>query len=233
MMRWRRLLPMVGGLALVILLVGQIEPGDVMGHLANASLGWLAVGCGWYVVTNLLRAFRFGVLLNLPGWRVALAILPEMFALSFLNNVLPSRTGELSFPYFMQRRHQIPIGESATALLIARVFDYLAVISLYLIFALVELPNLAESAAQVIGWVIVLSAISVIFLAVAPWISSIVLDLLEKRLAAWEWNQHKVVCLLLGFSHDVVNALMRTRSLAIYLRSFGWSLLVWLSTFAC
>lgn len=228
----QRLAPYVGGLALVLLLMSQIEMSHVAGHLRRADPRWLLVGCGWYLATNLLRAFRFGALLKLSSWRSIMAILPEMFALSFLNNVLPSRTGELSFPYFMQRRHQVTLGESATALLIARIFDYLAVISLYLVFSLFELPNLTEGAAQIIGWVIAIAGVSVLLLAIAPWISSVILRFIEGWLIRLTWHQNRFIKSLLSFSHEAVAALTRTRRLTIYFCTFGWSVAIWLSTFA-
>lgn len=228
----RRLLPSTGGVVLVALLASQIELNDVLDMLVNAAPGWLLVGCGWYLLTNLLRAVRFGVLLEPADSWIAGRILPEMFALSFLNNVLPSRTGELSFPYFMQRRHQVIVGESASALLIARVFDYLAVIALYLIFALLELPNLQERAAAVIAWVIGLSALSIALLALAPWMSGMLLRFIEDGLSRLNWRDRKWMQLLLRFGHDVVEALLRTRRLSLYLRTFGWSVLIWLTTFA-
>ena len=118
----KRLLPYVGGACLLLLLLRQIDPQDVIAALTGAELSWLLFGGVFYLLTNLLRAWRFGVLLRMSGLIPPLRLLPEMFALSFLNNVLPSRTGELSFPYFLHRRHGVPIGESATTLLIARIF---------------------------------------------------------------------------------------------------------------
>ena len=101
----KRWLPFLGGLTLIALLLRQIDPRDVLSLLWGVNLGWLLIACGWYAFTNMLRAYRFGVMLEIEGRLTPLSILPEMFALSFLNNVLPGRTGELSFPYFMYKRH--------------------------------------------------------------------------------------------------------------------------------
>lgn len=227
-----RILPYVAGLALVVLLIGQINPSEVIDLLRNAKPSWLAVGFGYYFLTNLMRAFRFGVLLKQPSMLTNLQLLPEMFALSFLNSVLPSRTGELSFPYFMQRRHRVPIAESATALLLARIFDYLAVITLFVFFALYELPNLTDNSTVIIWIVVILSIISSTLLIMAPWLSEMLFGLFRRLLTTFNLDTSKMGLRLLKFGQQVVVALKQMRSLSIYLRTFGWSVGIWLSTFA-
>ncbi len=227
-----RVLPYVAGLALVVLLIGQINPSEVTDLLRNAKPRWLAIGFGYYFLTNVMRAFRFGVLLNIPSPLANLRLLPEMFALSLLNSVLPSRTGELSFPYFMQRNHQVPIAESATALLLARIFDYLAVITLFVIFALYELPNLTRNSTLIIWIVVALSIVSSALLIVAPWLSEVLFSLFRRALTILKLNNSPIGVRLLNFGQQVVTALKQMRGLSIYLRTFGWSIGIWLSTFA-
>lgn len=232
MRKFSRFLPPIAGLAIILLLIGQIDPRQVLSHIKNASPGWLLVGCGWYVMTNLLRAFRFGVLLKVTALRPILKLVPEMFALSFLNNVLPSRTGELSFPYMLLRRHGIVVAESATALLLARIFDYLAVILLFVIFASLELDSLAESAGKIITLLIGISAISVILLLLSPWISTRILRLAKWVLDRLQLADNRLAAIILNFGTDVVAALWQMKSGRIYLHTFLWSLGIWLCTFA-
>lgn len=228
----RRVLPYIGGLVLIIILVRQIDPADVWGLIRDAEPGWLLIGCGWYLLTNLLRAFRFGVLLRFQNQQRSLSILPEMFALSFLNNVLPSRTGELSFPYFMQRRHQIAVGESATALILARFFDYLAVMSLFVVFAVFELGNLGNMTGHVVGVVILLAALSVGLLLLAPWLSTALLQAVRWGLRLGGAGSSNWGKTLLQIAADIVEALATLRSFRIYARVYGWSIVIWLCTFA-
>lgn len=227
--RLRQVLPLLGGLALILLLLRQIEPRDVLTLLLNVDVRWFAVGALWYAGTNALRALRFGALLEWRGLRRALAILPEMFAMNFLNNVLPARSGELSFPYFMVTRHDVSVGESATVLVLARVFDYLAVACLFVLFALSELAGLQPAAARVILAVTLLLGVSVGMLLLAPWLAKFGFEL-ARRFAGSGSRAEQV---LAKAQTQIVPTLRRVRSVRIYTRALGWSLLVWLAMFAC
>ncbi|MCP4288474.1 MAG: hypothetical protein GY792_29295, partial [Gammaproteobacteria bacterium] len=92
-----RLLPYIGSALIVWLLLRFSSIEAIWQLLSQVDPKWLLAGVGWYFITNICRAYRFGVLLVLPGWRRPLHLIPDMIALSFLNNVLPARAGELLF----------------------------------------------------------------------------------------------------------------------------------------
>ena len=229
----RRVLPLLGGVALIVLLLRQIDPRDVLVLLLNIDLRWLAVGMAWYALTNLLRAFRFGALLEWPGLRRPFTILPEMFAMNFLNNVLPARSGELSFPYFMVTRHDVSFGESATVLVLARIFDYLAVACLFVFFALLELGDLQPNSARVIWAVVVLLAVSVGMLLLAPWLANVGFDVAHRLLRTKRRPDGRANRFLVKAQAQIVPTLRRVRNARIYSRALVWSILVWLAMFAC
>ena len=228
----KRLLPYAGALALIALLLRQIDPGDVVALIASAHISWLLIGCAWYVLTNVLRACRYGVLLHMEGTVAALRMLPEMFALSFLNNVLPSRAGELSFPYFMARRHGISVGESASVLVASRIFDYLAVACLYVGFTALEFTNLDARSAQIVGGVALLLLLSTTLLAAAPWLLSTLLRLLSWLLQPSRFGSGAALQLVQTAGQQAVETFARIRNWRTYGLTFGWSLLIWLATFA-
>lgn len=228
----KRLLPYLGGLLLLFLLLRQIDPRSVVHALAEAKPSWLLAGCAWYLLTNVLRAWRFGLLLRMEGIIEPLRLLPEMLALSFLNNVLPSRAGELSFPYFLHQRHHVPVGESMTTLVLARIFDYVAVACLYVIFALWELPNLAPNAAQVVGAAAGLLLMTVVGLALAPWLAGMIWHLVRQMASHGRWAQRPLPGTLLNWGEQAVQTLSRLRRVRVYMLSLAWSLLIWLCTFA-
>jgi len=232
MTRLKRFLPYVGGLALIVLLLRQIDPPDVLHLLVGLDLRWLAIGCGWYLLTNGLRAYRFAVLLTMRGWLRPLIMLPEMFALSFLNNVLPARAGELSFPYFLYRRHHVAVGESATVLILARIFDFIAVACLYCAFALLELPNLAVAAARVVGAVAILLLLLTGFLAIAPWLTGRLLGLVRWLVQTNRLAGTRVATHIEQFGQQAFATLARLRHVRTYSLTWVWSLAIWLSTFA-
>ncbi len=228
----KRFLPYVGGILLLTLLLRQIEPKEVLDRLLDANPLWLLIGCGWYLLTNILRTYRVAQILEIPGWWSPLRILPEMFALSFLNNVLPSRTGELSFPFFMAQRHQIPVATSATALLLVRIFDYLAVAILFTFFALIQRSKLLPNALQFVNIVLLALAISIVGLLAMPWLGHVGLTLMRWILSRLGFKESNLYTLADRFGTQMVTTLALMRSPLFYIQIVGWSLLVWLCTFA-
>lgn len=229
-MRWiRRVLPYAAALILVAVLLWQIDARLIVEQVAGADPLWLLAGMGCYLATNLLRAGRFGVLLHLRApWR----ILPELLALSFLNNTLPARSGELSFPYFMRRRRGMAVGESSAALIIARIFDYVAVATLYVAFAFCELDALTSQTRTAVALVALLLAGSLIPLLAAPWLAERVVAALRGIVRRLRPEGSRVDEIIASGGKRFVETLGRMRTARSYLLTFGWSLLIWLLTFA-
>ncbi len=225
----RRWLPLLVTLGLLGWLLSRLRLGEVLALLRGAAWPWVLAGVGWYVVTNLWRAMRFATLLSLPrGWR----LLPEMFALSFLNNTLPSRGGELSFPYFMRTRHDIAVGESSAALLVARLFDLVAVAALFVLFALFQRARLTPTASTVIALTGGVLALGLGLLLLLPWVGERALVFLRRIAARFRLEGRGWGRALLAFAERAVEALMALRSPRRYLATLGWSLLIWLTLFA-
>ena len=232
MRRARRILPYLVAFALVVILLLQIDVRLIVQQIASADPLWLLAGAGCYLVTNLLRAYRFGALLRIEGLRGPWHILPEMLALSFLNNTLPARSGELSFPYFMRRRYGMPIGESSAALIVARIFDYVAVGVLYVAFALSEADMLAPDARTAVAIVSAVLVASLIPLMAAPWIGERAIGVLRWGLRRLPLEGGRIDTLIAGGGQRFVETLQRMRTRRSYLLTFGWSLVIWLLTFA-
>ena len=232
-MSWRRAarkaLPYLLTLGIILLLLTQIDPGEIIRLLLHIQPAWLLAGWGFYLATNVARAFRFGVLLDLRRpWQ----ILPEMLALSLFNNTLPSRSGELTFPYFMYKWHGMSVGESAAALILARIFDYLAVALLFLVFAIWQLPNLTPRAIPVIRITAGLLAISVLILALMPWVGQWGLRALAWLVRRLGWGEKAWVQRILRGGARMIATFQRLRRVKIYLLTLGWSLVNWLGMFA-
>ena len=228
----KRLTSTLGTTLIVWLLLRQIHLTDIWQLLTQADVKWLLAGFGWYLLTNVLRSYRFGALMGVTGIRHPLRLLPEMITLSFLNNVLPSRSGELSFPYLMQRRHGTPVGDSLTYLLIARIFDSLAVFVLLIVFTLLEKNRLGLAASQAVTGVSLLLLPALLFLACLPWLG-------ERGLRAGEWvlgclnlRERKASQWALDISQRAVSAVSQVHHVGTYGRVFFWSILGWLTTFA-
>lgn len=225
-------MPYLGSALILWLLLRQIGLQAIWQLLAQVDGRWLLVGWGWYFLTNVCRAYRFGVLLSWPGLVKPLRLAPDMIILSFLNNVLPARMGELLFPVWLQKRHQIPIGQSLALLLLTRLFDFLAVASLFLLFTYLARGQLTAVAQQITLVVITLLTPALLLLAVLPWLGTRGLAFFSWLLRALGMADHRLSQQLYGFGERVVTAVAQIHHLRIYGKTFGWSLLAWLCTFA-
>jgi len=219
-------------LLIIVLLLSKANPLLIWQLIKQAAPRWLFVGIGYYLLTNVLRAYRMAELLQRPGLFSPLAFLPEMFALSVLNNALPARSGELSLPYFLHRRHRVSVGAGATALLMARIFDFMAVGLLYVIFAFLELDHLLPGAKKSVLIVAVLLAIVLLPLLAAPWVGKTMLHTSERLLAKAHWDESEKAQKLLRIAEDAVITLADMKTARTYLLTFFWTLLAWLGTFA-
>lgn len=245
MKRWiRRLAPLAVTLALLALLVRQfVRQGgamDVGGILANASPAWIAAGVVFFVAVNILRALRFRLLI--PGPEVGvMSFMPIGFALSFLNNILPLRGGELVFVIAMRSGYGVPAADSAAALFLARVLDYLAVAAWFVPLALLSLDRLPPTTdwpaqglptAWLVGVVIGFMAALGLLIASLAALGEHALRLLVRILDRLGFGDRPLARRLVDFGQRAVRAFDALRTRRTLVAAFGLTLLLWLGIFA-
>lgn len=228
----RHLLPYLGSAFILWLLLRPFGLHAIWELLRQVNGYWLSAGFGWYLLTNVCRAYRFSTLLPLRGAVKPLELVPDMIILSFLNNMLPARTGELFFPIWLRRRHQTPIGQSLAVLFITRLFDFLAVASLFLIFTFLVHDRLTIVAQQAILATAAILLPALGLLAILPWLGQrglLLFDwlLVKMGLAGYPFSQR-----LRQLEEQVVMAVVQAHQGRVYFKTFLWSLLAWLCTFA-
>ena len=216
--------------ALAWVLLSQRSPAEIRAVWSRARLPWLLAGLLLYALTNVARALRMSGLLGWP-YSEAPRLVPPMFALSLLNNVLPLRTGELSFPYFMQQEG-VEWGRSLAALLVSRLLDLLAVFCLFLIAALARYSLLAASAASLVGLAVGSALLLIGVLAALPRLGQWLTRFLASRSPDVDgspagWRAALSVQALQG-----AQALQTMQSARVYRTALVHSLLIWLGTYA-
>jgi uncharacterized protein (TIRG00374 family) len=227
----RRILPPVLTLIIIAWLLSQISVRDVIGLLSNLTYRWVVVGLACYSMTNVCRAFRLKVLLPYQATHlrnlVSIAIAQSMF-----NNTLPARTGELSLVYLLNKHEDVPLDRAAVTLIVARVFDFVAVAMIYNAAALVSLRSLPQYASNII---LIVSAVMLLMIALvlsAAWLGKRGLHVIQWIVQRLKVDQHPIARFCLEKISQVIEALEATHSLKRYLYVFVWSLLVWFGTFA-
>ncbi len=117
-------------IVLVFFLLSQIRICDFIIILSKINLLYLFFAFIPYVCAYFLRALRFYILLNRE---ISVKDLFSIVCLhTFMNNILPARTGELTYIYLLKLRNK-KISEGIATLAFARFFDFISISLLFII----------------------------------------------------------------------------------------------------
>jgi uncharacterized protein (TIRG00374 family) len=100
----------------------KVTPQKIVLTLGTVMPLWLVIGFSLYVVNYLFRSLRFQTLIH--SKRISLKDIFQVSCFhSLYNYVLPARTGEFSYIYYLKRITATPATEGLSTLLVARVLD--------------------------------------------------------------------------------------------------------------
>ncbi|MBD3314073.1 flippase-like domain-containing protein, partial [Candidatus Woesearchaeota archaeon] len=156
---FRFFLGLIIAFVLLFLLFSQISFSELRKAIDSLSISIVLLGALIYFIAYLFRAARFRLILqNKIDFSSSMAI-------SMIHNlvvqVLPARTGELSFLYLAKKRG-IRGAEAAATIIIARFFDLLVISFIFLVSAL-----FLENTPQIIKSIVVLvSSLIIIILLI-------------------------------------------------------------------
>jgi len=110
-----------------VYIINKIHLRDLGFVLNNLSLKWYFFGFVIFSLNQLMITLKFFVLL--PGRKMNLFQLFQIQALYiFMNYILPFKTGEFSYLFFIKKYSEASIAEGVTSLFVSRVFDVLTLI---------------------------------------------------------------------------------------------------------
>jgi hypothetical protein len=131
----RFLFPILITFVILLVLLKQISLEDLLALLKGIHPLWVALGSATYVLATLLRALRFRWLIH--SKKISL---DELLRISIFYHlslmVLPSKLGELSYPYLLNRIGGISMTEGLASLIAARVYDFFIVLVIFLFSSL-------------------------------------------------------------------------------------------------
>jgi len=144
------ILSLVVTIILLAILISQLRLSEFTRIISGIPPGCILLGLFLYLGFNLFRALRFRCLLD---YKLGLGdLFPIVLVHNMLNNILPARTGELTYLYMVKKRG-IQSGESIASLLIARFFDMisLSVIFLIAVFFIGKAPSFVVNLLYIIS----------------------------------------------------------------------------------
>ena len=138
--RYAQILAILITIVLIAILFTQISINDIISTLLNINPVFLLAGFVLYIGSYILRAWRFHTLLNKE------VSIKDLFNIgcvhNLMNNLLPARTGELSYIYLLKTEQNKTTGEGLATLIIARIFDFIIISIFFLLFFLFIKKNL-------------------------------------------------------------------------------------------
>lgn len=138
-------------IALLTILFSQIELSDVIIILTRIKPIYIVAIFIFYAASYLLKAMRLHILLNRE-----VGVKELFYIVCFHNmalNVFPARSGELSYIYLLNKRHNRTAGEGAASLITIRIIDVIT-ISLFFYISIIlthDLPPIVMNAIKMIG----------------------------------------------------------------------------------
>ena len=117
--------------AIIIFLLTQISLKDLASLLKSIDPLWAILGSTAYLLALLFRALRYKGLIH-----SRVVPISELFRISVFYNlslmVLPSKLGELSYPYLLNRISGMNMTEGLASLIVSRVYDFFIVLIIFL-----------------------------------------------------------------------------------------------------
>ncbi|MEM2918495.1 MAG: lysylphosphatidylglycerol synthase transmembrane domain-containing protein [Candidatus Altiarchaeota archaeon] len=117
-------------IALIYFLISQIDINELKKFLASISPELILLCFPLYIFSMLLRTLRFQMLLKMIEFDKIFSIVCIYY---LLINILPARTGELSYIYLLKKIKKIPLSEGIATLVITRILDFITVAVFFLI----------------------------------------------------------------------------------------------------
>ena len=121
-------LPTVLAVVIAYFLLKEIDLQEIPKTLSRLSIEALLIGFGCYCLLVLAKALRFRALLNLDSG--VHQVFPILAMHTFWGNILPMRTGDVSYVYLMQRRQKVDATQGVASLLVASLIDLVLLIGL-------------------------------------------------------------------------------------------------------
>lgn len=155
--------------------------------LSRARWGYVCLGAVMWLVSSLLRAHRWRIVLGCVARLPLLDLWLVNAASALINFLIPLRTAELAKSLLLRQRHQIPIASTLTSAAFDRIFDLLAVVGLGFGGALLGAGVQSElSTLLLAGGLLLLACVLFVLLAIAArdWLPALLNRLWPTRLGA-------------------------------------------------
>jgi uncharacterized protein (TIRG00374 family) len=211
-------------IVLLALLFSQINLEDVITTLKNINPMYLIAGFILYTCSYFFRAWRFHILLNRE------VRIKDLFDIecvhNAMNNLLPARTGELSYVYLLKKMNNKTIGDGVATLVVARIFDFIALIILFFIavVVIIAIPKIIMDALWIIAFFAIFLLIVLVLLLTKgkKFVTGV-----QKTAERLHWEKNPVIHYLIRKGFETVDSLDKIQMKKSIGPLITSSLLIW------
>ncbi len=226
--KYYKYISVLGTIFILYILVAQINFKDVLLVLDKVRFEYLLAAFGAYIFLNLCRTYRFYRLLHcqVNFWKLFII----SFSHAFINSVMPARTGELAYIYYIKREPSVSFGNNVASLFISRAFDTLVVVLFTLLAVPFILGTIADKTQVVFATFIGGALIMVLFAFFIFWETKVIwlVDFVFNLLRFKKFDLgNKVLAKVI----EALDAIKDVRELRLFLDTLLSSVGVWVSVY--
>lgn len=203
----------------------QINSSTLIETIGRINPIYLVIGFLLYIWIFVLRAMRMYIILE--GKVPMISLLTILFVHNMFNNLLPARTGELSYVYLLKEKAGLNINYGLSSLMIARIFDLVGISFLFLlsIFVVKDLPFFIAGVLMLVTLVL---GLALIFTVLLLFYNRKFLNFLEKFVNKTKLDKIKYARIALEKSEETVENFKIIKSKKIIVVSVALSIAIWL-----
>lgn len=225
-MNKKALFSIIISIALVWYLLAQIEVGAIIKTLKDVPPGLVLLGFAFYALSYLFRALRFKVLLQKD---ISLGLLFNIVSVHTMwTNILPFRTGELSYLYLLKKKGGT--GSYMTgvpSLILSRVFDIIAITALFL-FSFIGVGTLPKEL-RIMGFVLIVFVLCLLAVVIfLIWKRERFLGRVKYYILRFRLDKIKLVEKLLGKGGEILEGFNTVKSARVIYLTALYSILIWI-----
>lgn len=219
------LIGIILSIVLIVILISQISINDIINTLRKISPLYFIIGFILYTISYFFRTIRLKLLIKT---NIKFKDMLSIVAIhNMANNILPARTGEFSFIYLLKTKKNISFSESFAALIIARIFDIIAISLLFIVSVVIigDLPSLISNVLVVLTLFLI---VLIILFILSVFHGETVIKNIERFFIAIKINKTRIANFILTKGDEIIQNFRVIRSKKIVICSFFFSLFIWI-----
>lgn len=215
---------------LVSFFLFQININDLTDGLKQINPVYFILGFVLYLCSYIFRTCRFYVLLNKE------IRFKDLFYVvcihNLVNNILPARTGELSYVYILNKLHNRSMSDGIASLTVVRFFDFITIFLLFFI-SVSRIQIESQFIANSLGFITLFMMLVIFLFLTFFFYGNRFISNTRKILEKFGPRNKKSFIYLLGKFEDVIKSFEKIRSFEkiIFLELIALSFGAWLSLY--